>query len=606
MWSPQARLSHLIYGGVLVLVAALFWLGQGSYMLLDAVEADFSRMQQVARTVRVITGVVERQAALSVSIGEYVVSTSIAPAGQIGTHTRALSEAIRAARDALPDQRDQIGRLMEEADRYHASFDALVAARQAREERLNRLAQAAGTLRAIADASGQQVRFLQLREAEHNYLATRSELDNARIARLLTELDGVPGAPGAGEAVAEYRRVFARVIESVDVAEKGALLALDQHNASLRSLAATLVTRAHAEEGAAVDGFRDTLSGGVRRNFEIFVFAVTLACACAFLLLRFVIRPLRRMTTTMTAIAGSDYSQPVPFAGRRDEIGQMARSLSTFRNAMLELTAARAQAEAASRHKSDFIANVSHELRTPLNAIIGLSDMLLEDADKPDPRELKESLPRIGAAAKHLLGLINELLDLSTIEAGRMHVELSRFSPASLAEESVATLAPIARQKGLTLLVSYPNDLPEIESDMQRVRQILINLLGNAIKFTDVGEVRLDVSAAGTRVRFAVDDTGPGIASEDINRLFQEFTQLDASPTRKFGGSGLGLALSRRMARLVGGDVTLASEVGRGSTFVLELPTQAPRELTGESGAAGGRRSESAVADAAGRLGGAG
>jgi signal transduction histidine kinase len=311
---------------------------------------------------------------------------------------------------------------------------------------------------------------------------------------------------------------------------------------------------------------------------EALAAAILIACGGGFLVLRYVVLPIRRMSGTVIAIAGGDYSLAVPYVDRRDEIGQMARSLSTIRNALLELKSAQTQAEAASRHKSDFIANMSHELRTPLNAIIGLSDMLLEDADNPDTRELKESLPRIGTAAKHLLSLINEILDLSRIEAGRMAVKISAFKPAMLAEESLATVAPIARQKGLKLVANHPRQLPAIESDPGRVRQILINLLGNAVKFTDAGEVRIEVSASDEKVRFAVIDTGPGIAQEDIDRLFQDFTQLDASSTRKFGGSGLGLALSRRLARLLGGDVTLASMVGTGSTFVLELPLNAPAD----------------------------
>ena len=128
----------------------------------------------------------------------------------------------------------------------------------------------------------------------------------------------------------------------------------------------------------------------------------------------------------------------------------------------------------------------------------------------------------------------------------------------------------------MRIVAAYPAQLPDIDSDPQRVRQILINLLGNAVKFTDVGEVRIDVAATSEGVRYSVTDTGPGIATEDLGRLFQDFAQLDASPTRKFGGSGLGLALSRRMAHLIGGDVTLESEVGRGSTFILDLPLVAP------------------------------
>jgi signal transduction histidine kinase len=220
---------------------------------------------------------------------------------------------------------------------------------------------------------------------------------------------------------------------------------------------------------------------------------------------------------------------------------------------------------------------MTHELRTPLNAILGLSGMLLEDADDPDPRELRESLTRITGSARHLLGLINEILDLSKIEAGRMNVVTEVFSPAALAEEALATVAHMAREKGLTLRSAYASALPALDSDPQRVRQILINLLGNAVKFTDEGEVRLVVTGTAADLRFSVTDTGPGITPEDQAKLFQEFTQLDASRTRKFGGTGLGLAISRRMARLLGGEVTLQSDPGQGSTFMLVLPLQAPQ-----------------------------
>lgn len=343
-------------------------------------------------------------------------------------------------------------------------------------------------------------------------------------------------------------------------------------------------------------------SGGAQG--PVLMAIIVAACALgAFLIRRLVFLPMQRMTASIGAIAAGDYSAVVPYVERQDEIGQMARSLATIRAALLELKAAQAQAEAASRHKSDFIANMSHELRTPLNAIIGLSDMLLEDAGNPDSIEYRESLPRIGAAARHLLSLINEILDLSRIEAGRMAVEISAFRPAGLAEESLATVAPMARQKGLKLAATYPPHLPVIESDPGRVRQILINLLGNAVKFTDAGEVRIDVGIAGEKVRFSVSDTGPGIASEDIGRLFQDFTQLDASSTRKFGGSGLGLALSRRLARLIGGDVTLASKVGEGSTFVLELPLAISAAATDRAGLERGEEAAVRVKGAAAGMG---
>jgi len=572
----EVRISYLISVGVVVLLAAVFWLAYGRYVLLEAIEDDFSSLQKVARTGRLAADVGSSLAALSAAIREYVASDAIEPPDQTNAHSRSLLAAVGRARFDVPGEQAEIALLVKEADLYLASFEAVVTARRQRQERLKRLALAAGALRAASQAAGLQERFMQLREAELNYLSVRNAAEAERALGRLEHLAHALASRQGAELSADYGIAFARVVEIFDVLDRGTLRVLDDHEARLRGLAAALARRAQVGEGSAASGFRETLSLAMRRNVEVILLAALIAVGGAFLLLRFVIYPLNRMSNTMTAIAAGDYSQAVPYVDRRDEIGRMARSLSTFRGALMGLKAAQMQAEAASRHKSDFIANMSHELRTPLNAIIGLSDMLLEDAESPDTRELKESLPRIGAAAKHLLGLINEILDLSTIEAGHMPVKLVRFAPASLAEETLATVAPMARQKGLRVAAVYPGQLPEIVSDPQRVRQILINLLGNAVKFTDAGEVRIEVTASARGVQFAVVDTGPGIAAHDIGRLFQEFTQLDARPTRKFGGSGLGLALSRRMARLLGGDVTLASEVGRGSSFVLALPLEAP------------------------------
>ena len=566
------RITYLIYSVVLVMVAAVFWLAQERHVLLGNIEDDFARLQNVAHTVRVAADVGTRLAGLSAAMREYVVSEAIEPPPRIGADSSALLAAIGDARQAVPTGRDGTTHLADEAGQYLASFEAVVAARRQRQDRLGRLAEAAGMLRSVAEERRIEPRFMRLREAELAYLAARGAIDADRVAARLADLAREMPHTRAREALAEYEIAFARVVEIFDLLDRGTIRALEEHDARLRSLAAALVKRAQTGEGAAASGFRETLEQAILRNMEAFAIVVVVAVGGAFALLRFVIHPLNRMSSSMTSIAAGDYAQAVPYVDRGDEIGQMARSLQTFRNALLSLAAAQTQAETASRHKSDFIANMSHELRTPLNGIIGLSEMLLEDVDNPDPRELKDSLPRITVAAKHLLGLINDILDLSRIEAGRMTVEITRFAPANLAEESLATVAPIARQKGLRIAAAYPAQLPEIDSDPQRVRQILINLLGNAVKFTDAGEVRIDVAATSEGVRYRVTDTGPGIAAKDLGRLFQDFAQLDASPTRKFGGSGLGLALSRRMAHLIGGDVTLESEVGRGSTFILDLP----------------------------------
>jgi signal transduction histidine kinase len=585
---PPLRIAYLIIGGVLLMFAVVLWLAQGRQVMLQMIEDNFLRLQQVARTGHAAAEVAARLAALTAAIREYVAAGRVDPPPVVDVAARALVGAIDSARRDLPAEREAIDALAREAEQYLSSVDAVRTARRQRSERLARLTAAAAALRDAATASGQQGRYMALREAEAAFLAVRDLDAAARVAQAGQALSRKLAGRRASDALADYELAFARVGEIFGVLDRATVRVMDEHDARLRALAGGLARRAQAGEGAATTEFHAILTQAATRNLQAILLALLVTVGGALLLLRFVVRPLDRIAGTMAAIAAGDHARPIPYLGRRDEVGQMAEALGTFRDALAELKAAQARAEDASRHKSDFIANMSHELRTPLNAIIGLSDMLLEDIEHPDIAELKESLPRIGAAARHLLGLINEILDLSRIEAGRMDVHLARVAPAAVAQESLATVAPMARQKGLSVTTRCESGLPDIVTDAQRVRQILINLLGNAVKFTDEGSVIIEAVRTPEGVRFSVIDTGPGIAAEDTGRLFQEFTQLDASSTRKFGGSGLGLALSRRMARLIGGDVTLASEVGHGSTFMLDLPLAAPN--------LGGQR-ENAVAE---------
>ncbi|MDE0342223.1 MAG: PAS-domain containing protein [Deltaproteobacteria bacterium] len=250
------------------------------------------------------------------------------------------------------------------------------------------------------------------------------------------------------------------------------------------------------------------------------------------------------------------------------------------------LTAARDQAMQANRTKSQFLANMSHELRTPLNAIIGITEMLEEDARDDALDDYIEPLERVSRAGTHLLNLINEVLDLSKIEAGRIEFHVEAIDIAELMKELATTAQPLADQKGNRLAVRYPEELGAMHGDPTRVRQVLLNLLSNACKFTEGGEVNLTVSRRRTRgkdwVQFAVADTGIGMTPEQQARVFEEFAQADSSTTRKYGGTGLGLAISRRFCRMMGGDIELTSEPGVGSTFTARLPvTLDPTQLGG-------------------------
>jgi len=243
---------------------------------------------------------------------------------------------------------------------------------------------------------------------------------------------------------------------------------------------------------------------------------------------------------------------------------------------------ARRAAERANQTKSEFLANMSHELRTPLNAIIGYSEILVEDAqDRGDETSIGD-LKKIQSAGKHLLGLINDILDLSKIEAGRMDVYLEYVFLSRLIEEVKTIVEPMMSKNGNRLVIECPPDVGSLRTDLTKLKQSLINLLSNAAKFTREGEVKLALSRTvdGDGVpqfRFAVSDSGIGMTQEQMDRLFQAFTQADSSTTRNFGGTGLGLTITRHFCTMLGGDIEVASEPGKGSTFTIRLPDKSVR-----------------------------
>ncbi|MDQ2933857.1 MAG: ATP-binding protein [Chloroflexota bacterium] len=346
---------------------------------------------------------------------------------------------------------------------------------------------------------------------------------------------------------------------------------------------------------SAFDGDRMLLTGIV---LAFSAASVVAAMTLGFVLSWAFILPVRKMGRALAGITAGDFTQRVKVPNR-DELGKLARDLNgtTERLAKLfdderalaeQLSLTNASLARASEAKSRFLASVSHELRTPMNAILGFTDALLAGVDGPLNEEQQASLGWVQRGGRDLLGLINEILDLSKIEAGKLTVDAEPFDPRELVEAVVAQHRSLAAQKGIRFASHDVGTPAEVILDRQRVRQVLVNLIGNALKFTLEGEVDVETGGASeSEFHVAVRDTGPGIAPEQHEAIFEEFRQAEgASP-----GIGLGLAISRRLARVMGGEITLESEPGRGSVFHLRLPLDCrnlPTEVAGSDEARDG------------------
>ena len=283
---------------------------------------------------------------------------------------------------------------------------------------------------------------------------------------------------------------------------------------------------------------------------------------------------------------------------RHDELDTLVDSINRFRreradveNALLRDIAERKRVEAtlyktegdlsevaeASRHKSQFVANMSHELRTPLNAILGYIELILDNLYGETPDKMRKVLDRVQQNGRHLLGLINDVLDLSKIEAGKLSLTLADFSLEHVVHNVFVAVEPLANEKKLALDMHVPPGLPVVHGDEQRITQVLLNLLGNAIKFTDTGAITVTVAteAASDALTIAVHDTGRGISAGDQRAIFEEFRQVDSSVTKDKGGTGLGLAIARRLVEMHGGKLWVESKLGEGATFFVTLPFNA-------------------------------
>ncbi len=310
--------------------------------------------------------------------------------------------------------------------------------------------------------------------------------------------------------------------------------------------------------------------------------AVLLAWICGFVISWSFILPVRKAHVFLDEVAAGNFGSRISVSNR-DEFGVLANRMNHMsqqlhrldesqRQAAVKLVDVNEQLARASQAKSEFLANMSHELRTPMNAILGFSEMMIDGIYGEVPAELQEPLTDIQANGRTLLRLINDVLDLSKIEAGQLTLSLADYSLKNVISTVFSAVEPLANQKQIALKIEVAPQLPQGHGDEQRLTQVLLNLVGNAIKFTDTGEVLIKGSSANGSFTVAVRDTGPGISAVDQAKLFQEFQQADNSITRKKGGTGLGLAISKRIIEMHGGRIWVESSPGNGSTFAFTLP----------------------------------
>ncbi len=416
--------------------------------------------------------------------------------------------------------------------------------------------------------------------------------DRELLAERLALLQGSRGArfavvhgPG-GEELASWGTVPGPVDPSMP-----AVLASDHFE-----VAVPVHGRAGAEGtllvGFGLEALEDQRAANQRRLGMVLAIGYLLSLVLSLALASWLARPLAKLTWMADDVragrldlrelaAATDVS-----AYRRDEVMVLHHALATMARRLDEqmqaLRDARASAEevgeaaiAASQAKSRFLANMSHELRTPLNAIVGYADLLCEDLEDLEPEEIQGDLERIRQASSHLLSLISNILDLSKVEAGRMEVFCEPFALSVVVQEAVAAVRPMLVAQDTELRLQLVDELPPMHSDLTKLRQCLLNLLSNAAKFTESGVVVLRARPTRRgRVCIEVEDTGIGMSAEQVTRLFQEFGQADASTTRRYGGTGLGLALTKHLIELIGGTIAVRSTPGIGTCFTIDLPTE--------------------------------
>ena len=449
----------------------------------------------------------------------------------------------------------------------------------------------------IDQALGRQMHFTVLALLSQDEVAISKILrENNRFNNLLAKLESAGTSELHG------------LIEHVRILQDDAMTVVADMANAIRDGKLGGVTRALRERQERLDGeiskgverlvgaeqdrmarLRDSVDAANERSLVMTsafaVSAVVLALLCGFVISWSFILPVRKVQGFLGEVAAGKFDGSISVPNR-DEFGALAERMNYMsrellrldneqRSAAAELVHVNERLAQASKAKSEFLANMSHELRTPMNAILGFTEMILDELYGEVPAELKEPLVDIQVNGRHLLRLINDVLDLSKIEAGRMDLALGEYSVREVVETARVSLRSLASEKGLEFSVRVPDDLPVAFGDSGRINQCLINLAGNALKFTKQGRVEIAVERVGDELIYRVSDSGIGIPESEIANVFVEFRQADETITREFGGSGLGLSITKKFVEMHGGRIWVESVVGKGSTFFFSVPLRA-------------------------------
>jgi signal transduction histidine kinase len=448
----------------------------------------------------------------------------------------------------------------------------------------------------------EQIEQALARQMQFSVLALLSQ-DEAAIARILRENNRFNELLARLDAVevAEQHDL----VEQVRVSQDEAMSVVADIANAIRDRTLGSITRAllahqerlDAEIGARVarlvdaeqrrmSALRDNIASANREllvtTAVLSVSALVVAWLCGFVISWSVILPVREAQSFLDHVATGSFERRVELPNR-DEFGALAARMNRMSEELQKLDRMKVEAaselaqlnsrlERASRAKSEFLSNMSHELRTPLNAILGFTEMMVDGLYGELSEELKDPLNDVQVNGRHLLKLINEVLDLSKIEAGRMELALGDYSVPELITSVRVSLRSLAEEKGLRFRTEVADDIPIARGDAGRLTQCLMNLTGNALKFTHSGEVCIGAAREGDRIVYRVSDTGIGIPPEEIDNVFAEFRQVDATVTRQFGGTGLGLSISKKFIEMHGGSIRVESRVGVGSTFFFSVP----------------------------------